>query len=159
MTDPLREALADQEHERWSGWMSYMLSLCERTPDAGAIIPPAQVSRWERQMTADYDQLSEREKDSDRAEADKTLTLIRAVTNRKGQAVIVRAKFVCHVVQPYVYGGTEIVLHPVTDGSEEDKSFWAATPSGEIKLIVNNEAAVKHFEPGRKYYVDFAPAE
>jgi len=73
--------------------------------------------------------------------------------------MIVRAKFVCQNVHEYVYGGTEVVLYPVTDGSEEDKSFWAATPSGEIKLVVKNEAAVRHFAPGRKYYVDFTPAE
>jgi hypothetical protein len=71
----------------------------------------------------------------------------------------VRAKFVCHVVEQSVYGGTDVILHPVTDGTEEDKSFWAATPSGEIKLMVKNEAAVKHFATGQKYYVDFERTE
>ena len=73
--------------------------------------------------------------------------------------MIVRAKFVCHVVNPYLYGGTEVILHPVTDGSEEDASFWAATPAGEIKLVVKNEAAARHFAPGQKYYVDFQRAD
>ncbi|MCL4296174.1 MAG: hypothetical protein KJ077_10620 [Anaerolineae bacterium] len=44
---------------------------------------------------------------------------------------------------------------PVTDGSIENRAFWAATPSGEIKLsaIVDDL-----FTVGQEYYLDFVPA-
>ena len=34
-----------------------------------------------------------------------------------------------------------IVLFPVTGGTDENKAFWQATPSGEIKLGTVNAAA------------------
>ena len=51
-----------------------------------------------------------------------------------------------------------IVLSPVTDGSAENKEFYDATPSGEIKLGTLNPAAWQAFELGKEYYVDFTPA-
>lgn len=52
-----------------------------------------------------------------------------------------------------------IVMNPVCDGSEENKLFFEASPSGEIKLGTVNEAAARQFELGKAYYVDFSPAE
>ena len=79
---------------------------------------------------------------------------------------MVRAKFVVQAItvrkhwQPekgeYI---SEIELSAVTGGSDENKAFFAATPSGSIKLGVLNEAAVKQFTPGQAFYVDFTPAE
>lgn len=76
----------------------------------------------------------------------------------------VRAKFVVQRIErsKYYQGGEmqTIVLSPVTSGnSEEDKKFWAATPSGEIKLGVLNKSAGDYFELGKAYYVDFVLAE
>lgn len=51
-----------------------------------------------------------------------------------------------------------IRLSPVTSGSEENKAFYAATPSGSIDLATLNEGAGKQFELGQEYYVDFTPA-
>lgn len=50
-----------------------------------------------------------------------------------------------------------IKLTPVTSGSAENASFYAATPSGTIELgTVNGEAAQK-FTLGGEFYVDFTP--
>lgn len=53
---------------------------------------------------------------------------------------------------------TEVEFMAVSAGSEEDKKFFEATPSGSIKLSVLNHAAVEHLQPGKSYYVDFAEA-
>ncbi len=61
------EALAALEHERWSGWEKYRQRV--DNPDSRA--------RWKRQRETMYAELSEREKESDRVEARKTLALLR----------------------------------------------------------------------------------
>jgi hypothetical protein len=66
----------------------------------------------------------------------------------------VRAKFKC---QGSVNG--VVTLWPVTDGSEENKTFWKYTPGGQITLTITNPAAMEQFEVGKEYYVDFTPAE
>jgi hypothetical protein len=43
---------------------------------AGVVIPPWAVERWTRQMTTPYADLTEEEKESDRAEADKMLAIV-----------------------------------------------------------------------------------
>jgi len=75
--------------------------------------------------------------------------------------VSVRAKFVVQKIERYSYspGSARIGLTPVTSGSEENKAFWEATPSGEITMMVKNPNAVFEFELGKAYYVDFTPAE
>lgn len=72
----LREQLAALAHEQWSGWMRYLFELSYHHDDGAVIIPAVHVTRWMRQMATPYVQLSEREKDSDREEADKVLALI-----------------------------------------------------------------------------------
>lgn len=72
-----------------------------------------------------------------------------------------RAKFICHEVAKVMgYGANKILysakFHPVSSGSEENKSFYAATPSGSIELSTVKE---DHFEVGKTYYVDFSIAE
>lgn len=55
-----------------------------------------------------------------------------------------------------------ITLNPVYgngDPNHENTKFWDASPGGELNLNVVNEAAWKHFELGKEYYVDFTPAE
>lgn len=72
----LWEALADLAHERWSHWTRWQFQICERNADGTITIPATLVERWERQSITRYAALSEKEKDSDRAEVDKTLALI-----------------------------------------------------------------------------------
>ena len=71
-----REKLAELCHEQWSGWMKYLFSKCEYTTMSSATIPPWAVKRWEKQMNTPYAELSWSEKESDREEADKFLTLL-----------------------------------------------------------------------------------
>ena len=52
----------------------------------------------------------------------------------------------------------DVDLTPVCSGSEENKKFFAATPSGSIRLTCANAAATDQFELGKEYYVDFTPA-
>jgi hypothetical protein len=54
-----------------------------------------------------------------------------------------------------------ITLNPVTDpdgNNSENASFYASTPSGEIKLGCVNAEAVKQFGLDQEFYVDFTPA-
>ena len=74
----LREQLAEIEHTRWAGWQRHLHSLCEAGENGTLVIPAGLVQRWERQIATPYTGLSEREKDSDRKEVDKTLALLRA---------------------------------------------------------------------------------
>lgn len=74
----------------------------------------------------------------------------------------VRAKFTCTSVRKYRgWGGTppflyEYEFQAVTGTSEENKSFFASTPSGNLKMAAVREDL---FEPGQDYYLDFAQAE
>ena len=52
-----------------------------------------------------------------------------------------------------------IVMVPVSGGSEENKRFWEASPSGELKLGTVNPEAWREFDLGGEYYVDFSKAE
>lgn len=72
----LREKLAAIEHERWAHWQAYLHAQCERQPDGSLVIPAALVAHWERQIATPYEQLTEREKDSDRTEVDRYWRLI-----------------------------------------------------------------------------------
>ena len=70
----------------------------------------------------------------------------------------VRAKFLCRSV---VDRGTGVAvnLEAVTQGSEENKAFWNATPSGQLSMFITNPDATRHFEAGKSYYIDFTPAD
>lgn len=82
--DEIREQLAAYAHKAWARMKRNMLSKCDATlpgilsavPDAALIIPPDLVARWYRQMNTPYSELPENEKESDRAEADRILTII-----------------------------------------------------------------------------------
>src|SRR5262245_60528566 len=52
-----------------------------------------------------------------------------------------------------------ISLQPVVGGSDENKEFFASTPSGNIELRILRPEAVDWFVKGKEYYVDFTPAE
>ena len=73
----------------------------------------------------------------------------------------VRAKFTCIQVTKYKSGWGDYPFHfnykfmAVSSGSEENKAFFAATPSGSVEL-----SALKSdmFEVGKEYYLDFTPA-
>lgn len=49
----------------------------------------------------------------------------------------------------------EVNMRPVTNDSEENKTFSMYTPSGEIKLLINNPNAIGFFKAGKEYLVEF----
>lgn len=78
---------------------------------------------------------------------------------------MIRCKFTCVSVTKrkgfgefaFVYDAT---LHPVTphsghEPSEENRAFFAATPSGQITV---GTVAGDRFVVGQDYYIDFTPA-
>lgn len=81
-----REALAELAHDMWAGWMRWQfkkgivigadgMSAHPGDADAKMIIPEWAIARWYRQMNTPYAELSEAEKESDRAEADRMLAI------------------------------------------------------------------------------------
>lgn len=74
--EKLREELAELCHTQWSGWMKHLFSKSSYPDPRGAIIPGNLTERWLRQMNTPYAELSDEEKDSDRAEADRFLAIL-----------------------------------------------------------------------------------
>jgi len=72
--------------------------------------------------------------------------------------MVVRAKFVVDSITQH-RGGTTVILVPVTNGSEENKTFWKYTPSGKLEMWMNEGVeAAGMFTIGQEYYIDFSPA-
>ena len=74
----LIEELAEYAHNAWAGWMQYLFSKCERRTDMTYLVPLWAVDRWWRQMQTDYSDLPDNEKESDRVEARKMLSIVQA---------------------------------------------------------------------------------
>ena len=74
---------------------------------------------------------------------------------------MIRAKFTCqqNTLDQETQTAT-VVLTPVTNDppSEENLTFWQATPAGEITLQIDNPLASAQFSVGTAYYVDFTAA-
>ena len=74
---------------------------------------------------------------------------------------MVRCKYKCaSVTKKTAWGGKpgflyEAEFFPVTGGSEENKAFFEATPSGSFKVGTYVE---DHFTPGAEYYLDITEA-
>lgn len=70
---------------------------------------------------------------------------------------MVRAKVYCNGIS-----GNAVTFSTVyeLDASKdtENARFTQATPWGEIKMGIDNPAALSQFEAGKEYYVDFSPA-
>jgi hypothetical protein len=74
-----------------------------------------------------------------------------------------RAKFSCNSITKRKHWNVkehefnfDAEFTAVSSGSEEDKKFFAATPSGSIKIstIISDT-----FEVGKMYYIDFIPCD
>lgn len=70
----------------------------------------------------------------------------------------VRAKVTCNGVKDNQVSFST-VYETDEQKSKENASFTKATPWGEIKMGIDNPAALSQFEAGKSYYVDFTPAE
>jgi hypothetical protein len=85
--EDVRERLAAVQHEIWAHWMRYLFDVCETndTRDGRVVIIPAdKVKRWQRQMNTPYVDLTDREQESDRHQADKILATLDVSAARKG---------------------------------------------------------------------------
>jgi hypothetical protein len=71
------EVLAQVEHERWAHWQGYLHSKCTHLDDGSLVIPPELADRWTAQIFTRYEDLTEKEKDSDREQADEYLKALR----------------------------------------------------------------------------------
>jgi hypothetical protein len=67
---------------------------------------------------------------------------------------MVSAKFKCDTVMFYENGGTEVKLRPVTS-SGGNESWAKYTPSGDLRLYIDNPEASKQFTPGAVFYITF----
>jgi hypothetical protein len=56
--------------------MQYLFSVCQQNDDGSVTIPAEKVVRWKLQMNADYYDLPEQMKESDRHQADKVLDVL-----------------------------------------------------------------------------------
>lgn len=71
-----------------------------------------------------------------------------------------RCKFQCTEVTKTLYHGKRLLytagFSAVVDDSEENKKFFAWTPSGSLKLGTYKEDL---FQPGKEYYLDISEVE
>ena len=67
----------------------------------------------------------------------------------------VRAKFICDSVEEQG-DGFNAKFSAVMDGSEENESFFDATPWGTLEIGTVRD---DHFESGKEYYLDFVDPE
>ena len=72
----LRGRLAELAHRQWSGWMGDVLGRSLVMRDGAIKIPHRIVEGWRRQMKASYGELTEEERVSDLAEADRVLEIL-----------------------------------------------------------------------------------
>jgi hypothetical protein len=89
-----------------------------------------------------------------------TSKTLKAMSNQAaGSGTKTRCKFTCQGnTAQGENNGSDILLRAVTSGSEENDSFFHATPYGELNMRVTNETA-SIFEVGKTYYLDISPAE
>lgn len=71
--DEVLEKLADLEHARWARWQKHLHGQTNKNADGSLTISAKDAAHWERQIATPYSKLSEREKDSDRKEAQSTI--------------------------------------------------------------------------------------
>lgn len=74
---------------------------------------------------------------------------------------MVKSKFKCVDITDFPQMEYKAVfLRPVTDGSEENKSFSKYTPSGSISINISYETeASNYFDKDKEYYVNFEIAD
>jgi hypothetical protein len=162
----LRERVAELCHAQWSGWMRYMLGDCDSSvchavsgPNAEHPRPRLQhadyLARWRRQLATPYADLSDAEKDSDRAEADRFIALI-AEADRNARFVE-KVRSIADRTRHNLRSGSSMpdwriladMLGDVTEALRE----LDETP---CKSVAQMEAQVSHEEPPAPLSADVA---
>lgn len=132
----LRENLSSEMHNIWIHWMTYLQGEVEWREDIGWIIPEDVIIGWQRQMRTPYCELSEREKDSDRSQADRVIALLGGYPN----ATVDRAAAL-------IWNCAETHRHTCRDRSEW---FWFRGLVSEVKELALALLRV-HRHPGREW--------
>lgn len=72
---------------------------------------------------------------------------------------MVRAKFrLQSITSSASYSGQQFVFNAIGDyGIPENERYHRYTPSGELKITVDNPPAQEQFSLGKDYYLDFTP--
>ncbi len=124
----MREELAALMHEIWGDWMKYLFSKgAIRGKDRAHIIYPLNVQRWKRQMRTPYDELSEKEKDSDRQQADKVLALLNECFAEAGR------------INEPVYEGTRILTSPPLEATLRCQRCGELTYQLTTQVVVDDD--------------------
>lgn len=71
--------------------------------------------------------------------------------------MVTRCKFKCESKTLHAGDVQSVTFHAVTNGSEENKSFWKWTPAGVLTVQSINPNV--DFTPGKEYYLDITLAE
>lgn len=80
-------------------------------------------------------------------------------------SAIIRAKMYVNTVSLHDYGGEtkteEVTLSAVTSSVEgsANKQWAKYTPSGQLKMSIDNPLAQGRMKPGQYFYVDLIPCE
>jgi hypothetical protein len=82
----LLEELAALEHERWAHWQRYMHGRGILQPDGSLLLPAELVARWTRQISTSYEDLDDKQKESDRDQVRKYLPLIESAFARLSES-------------------------------------------------------------------------
>lgn len=72
---------------------------------------------------------------------------------------VMRAKMKVASVRKFEGNYEQLELTAVMNGTTEDNTFAAATPSATLTMMITNPALIGTFTPGQKLYVDFSIAE
>ncbi len=83
ISEETREKLAEYAHVAWSGWMIYLFEKSLEVGDGCVEIPKWAVERWTRQATTEYRDLPEEEKESDRTEAGRMISIYESGNDAK----------------------------------------------------------------------------
>lgn len=120
------EQMADIEHKRWSSWQKWMHECSTKNADGSLTIPADKVERWERQITTEYKDLSEEEKESDRKQVYPYLDII---TSYREQGVEEERERIINLVKTHRHS----FMLPTTE-----RRFMKALTPQEDQLIVKD---------------------
>ena len=153
--DDYRERIAAVQHEIWSHWMRYLFSVCgELNDDGSATIPAYNVERWHRQMATGYADLTDKERESDRNQADKVLA--------ERDAEIKRLRAQCDNLFNQLRAAEKFAAALAGDAAElraqvaELEAWKAAVPVATLRVYVDKTNRIKNEMYSRQYlYEDF----
>ena len=72
----------------------------------------------------------------------------------------IRGKMVVESVTHYDYPAVLVTMECRYDRSiPEDQRFAKATPSGDLRMQIDNPDVIELMKPGKSFYIDFVPVE